>query len=58
MKDAEARKNSDSHWKGKSFVDAAYEAVQDEKVVQVFTTGNRDFALQALLSSALSVFQS
>lgn len=44
MKDAEARKNSDSHWKGKSFVDAAYEAVQDKKVVQVFTTGNRDFA--------------
>lgn len=44
MKDAEARKNSDSHWNGKSFVDAAYEAVQDKKVVQVFTTGNRDFA--------------
>lgn len=44
MKDAKARKNSDSHWNGKSFVDAAYEAVQDKKVVQVFTTGNRDFA--------------
>ena len=27
-----------------SFVDAAYEAVKDKGVVQIFTTGNRDFA--------------
>lgn len=44
MKDAEARENSDSKWIGKSFVDAAYDAVSNKKVVQVFTTGNRDFA--------------
>lgn len=43
-KDAENRVNVDSRWDGKSFVDAAYEAVKDEKVVQIFTTGNRDFA--------------
>lgn len=29
---------------GKSFVDAAYDAVKDTNVVQVFTAGNRDFA--------------
>lgn len=44
MKDAQNRKNTDSRWDNKSFVDAAYEAVKDEKVVQIFTTGNRDFA--------------
>lgn len=44
MKDAHNRVNTDSRWDDKSFVDAAYEAVKDEKVVQIFTTGNRDFA--------------
>ena len=44
QQDAKNRVNTDSHWNGRSFVDAAYEAVKDEKVVQVFTTGNRDFA--------------
>ena len=29
---------------GPSFVDGAYEAVKDTNVIQVFTTGNRDFA--------------
>lgn len=29
---------------GLSFVDAAYNAVKGTNVVQVFTTGNRDFA--------------
>lgn len=43
-KDAENRVNVDSRWDGKSFVDAAFEAVKDKKVVQIFTTGNRDFA--------------
>lgn len=28
---------------GKSFVDAAYDAVKDTNIVQVFTAGNRDF---------------
>lgn len=44
MRDAETRVNTDSKWDNKSFVDAAYEAVKDKKVVQIFTTGNRDFA--------------
>lgn len=44
MKDAENRVNVDPQFKGKSFVDAAYDAVKDKKVVQIFTTGNRDFA--------------
>ena len=44
QQDAKNRVNTDSHWNGRSFVDAAYEAVKDEKVVQMFTTGNRDFA--------------
>ena len=42
--DAKDRVNVDSRWDGLSFVDAAFEAVKDQKVVQVFTTGNRDFA--------------
>lgn len=47
--DAANRVNTDKDWNNKSFVDAAYEALFDEngnnkKVVQVFTTGNRDFA--------------
>lgn len=37
------RVNADSRWNGLSFVDAAFEAVKDKKVVQIFTTGNRDF---------------
>ena len=41
---AENRKNSDSTYNGWSFVDSAYNAVKNRKVVQVFTTGNRDFA--------------
>lgn len=44
MKDAENRVNTDARWNDKSFVDAAFEAVKDKKVVQIFTTGNRDFA--------------
>ncbi|BBF23585.1 autotransporter domain-containing protein [Sutterella megalosphaeroides] len=44
MRDAENRVNTDSKWDNKSFVDAAFDAVKDEKVVQIFTTGNRDFA--------------
>lgn len=44
MKDAANRKNADSKYNGWSFVDSAYEAVKDRNVVQVFTTGNRDFA--------------
>ena len=44
QQDAKYRVITDSHWNGRSFVDAAYEAVKEEKVVQVFTTGNRDFA--------------
>lgn len=44
QQDAQNRQNEDEHWNGLSFVDAAFEAVKDKKVVQVFTTGNRDFA--------------
>lgn len=44
QKDSAGRKNADHRWNGKSFVDAAFEAVKDKKVVQIFTTGNRDFA--------------
>lgn len=44
MKDAANRVNADSKYKGWSFVDSAWEAVKDRNVVQVFTTGNRDFA--------------
>lgn len=43
-KDAENRVNADKKYDGSSFVDSAYEAVKDRNVVQVFTTGNRDFA--------------
>lgn len=44
QQDAQNRQNEDARWNGLSFVDAAFEAVKDKKVVQVFTTGNRDFA--------------